>query len=139
MKELSRVEPERERLGSPPSAKEITAYKRGDLQPAAAERVRARIAAAQRRPLRRVAAIAACVTIALLAGLLIESRSEIERLSRQHGEAYVHQSRYELRNILTRGAGPDQTTYELRAGEERYLLAPTLSHQYDYSARAPVV
>ena len=131
---------ERERLGGPPTKTEILAYQRGKLSAPEAARVRALLVyypeltseLIKTKPARphspRLFAIAASVVIALLAGLLAKSHSDLERARKP----YV-QTRFELRNELTRGGQTDDAPYELPPGEKRYLLAPVLSKQYSYT------
>lgn len=140
------VAAERERLGGPPTPEEVVAYTRGELTGADAARVRALLvyypeltslltevppSSAPVVPLKRHAygrmlPIAAGLVIALLTVLLVQSRWELARMSREQLEPYVHQTRHELRPLRARGATPEPPSYELPAGEERYLLALTI-------------
>jgi hypothetical protein len=61
-----------------------------------------------------------------------ESRWEISQLRRELLEPYVHETRHELFVMRARGPGGARP-YELPRGEERYLLAPTLSDHEPYA------
>lgn len=128
------VEDERERLGGRPTASEIARFRRGELPKEDAARVRALLvyypdltpllrAKSEKRWLGRlmsyaaVAAAAVCVT-----HLAIEPR-----LTRETSRPYVHESRYELRGLHSRGGAAETALLELPADEERYLVTIALS------------
>jgi hypothetical protein len=145
------VTEERERLGGPPTPEEVVAYTRGELADAEAARVRALLvyypeltslllddADAPALPKRwtphsllRFMPLAAGLLIALLTVLLIQSRGELARSAQENRTPYVHQTRYELQALQSRGVG-ELPVYELPPGEERYLLALTLLSETAY-------
>jgi hypothetical protein len=138
---------ERERLGGPPTPAEVVAYRRGRMSPPDTARVRALLVyypgltplldepvLRKRRDTGwRAFAVAAGLAIVVLAGLLVQARSDIAAAARAEREPYVHQSRHELRTLVMRGHSPEPPPYDLPAGEERYLLVPTLLQPAEYA------
>jgi hypothetical protein len=119
------VEQERERLGGPPTPKEVVAYTRGELTDTDAERVRALLVyypeltsllvpddpPVMRRSFIRYLPLAAGVLIALLS---------IPQWRERSGP-YVLESRHVLHAERARNVA-EPPVYDLPAGEERYLL-----------------
>lgn len=122
---------ERERLGGPPAAEEIVAYRNGELSRADAARVRAllvyypELTPFVRRPRKlawlRPYAAAATVTVAMLGTVVVQLQHRIAMPA-------VHSARHELEAFRTRGPG---LVHELPAGERRYHIVAVPSEPPD--------
>lgn len=131
---------ERERLGGPATPEEVVALLEGRLSPTEAERVRALLVyspaltsiltespRAIRRP-RRWLPVAAGLFIAVLSGLLVESRWELRQLQRM---PHVHGTRHVL--VPMRSRGPAKTfVHRLRPERASFVIAPVITGDQDY-------
>ena len=130
------VAAERERLGGPPTAEEVMAFREGRLSAEDAARVRALLVyypeltsllgeeePMDRTTLRNLLPLGTMVLLVAMLGVAIHFRQTSL-------EPYVHQARHEIQAWDARG--PASPIHDLPPGEERYLLALRLAQSPSY-------